>query len=163
MKSVISQIAAASNHIILSVFVFVRSVLSRLLASCLVVAFSLAESDLFLKKSYIPGIISYMEGQVGPSSKLKPTLREVKEFVKDATDDLVILGIFKDESDPLFVTFLEANNDLRDEYSFGHTFDKKTMSHFGVKESSILVVHPRHLVSQYEPKYQVFKVARLIF
>ena len=104
-----------------------------------------------------------MEGQVGPSSKLKPTLKDVKDFVKDATDDLVIVGIFKDETDPLFVTFLEANNDLRDDYSFGHTFDKKAMSHFGVKESSILVVHPHHLVSQYEPKYQVFKVTRSIF
>ena len=107
----------------------------------------------------ISGIVSYMEGQVGPSSKLRPTMKEVKEFMKSAVDDLVILGIFSDESDPLFVTFLEANNDLRDEYSFGHTFDKNAMSHFGVKESSILIIHPHHLVSQYEPKYNIFKVS----
>ena len=106
----------------------------------------------------VSGIISYMEGQVGPSSKLKQTLKDVKDFLKGATDDLVILGIFKDESDPLFVIFLAANNDLRDEYSFGHTFDKKAMGHFNIKESSILVIHPRHLVSQYEPKYHIFKV-----
>ena len=99
-----------------------------------------------------------MENQFGPSSKLKPTLKDVKEFVKDATDDLLILGVFKDENDPLFVTFLDANNDLREEYTFGHTFDKQAMAFFHLKESSIIVVHPRHLVSQYEPKYPVFKV-----
>lgn len=104
------------------------------------------------------GIISYMEGQVGPSSKLKQTMKAVKDFVKGAHDDLVILGIFKDENDPLFLTYLEANNDLRDEYSFGHTFDPKAMGHFGIKESSILIIHPHHLVSQYEPKHHIFKV-----
>jgi len=106
------------------------------------------------------GIITYMENQFGPSSKLKPTLKDVKEFVKDATDDLLILGVFKDENDPLFVTFLDANNDLREEYTFGHTFDKQAMAFFHLKESSIIVVHPRHLVSQYEPKYPVFKDAK---
>ena len=110
---------------------------------------------------YISGIISYMENQFGPSSKLKPTLKDVKDFTKDATDDLLILGVFKGEDDPLYVTFLEANNDLREEYTFGHTFDKQAMGYFGLKESSVIVVHPRHLVSQYEPKYPAFKV--LIF
>lgn len=99
-----------------------------------------------------------MESQVGPSSKLKPTLKEAKAFAKGSMDDLVILGIFSNENDPLFGTFLEANNDLRDEYSFGHTFDKKAMAYFGVKESSVLVIHPHHLVSEYEPKYRIFKV-----
>ena len=106
----------------------------------------------------ISGIISYMENQFGPSSKLKPTLKDVKDFTKDATDDLLILGVFKGEDDPLYVTFLEANNDLREEYTFGHTFDKQAMGYFGLKESSVIVVHPRHLVSQYEPKYPAFKV-----
>eukprot|EP00794_Sanderia_malayensis_P003075 gene3075-3540_t len=103
------------------------------------------------------GIVSYMEGQVGPSSKLRPSLKEVKEFVKQAKDDFVVLGLFKDEDDPLFLTYLEANNDLRDEYTFGHTFDGKAKDMIGVKESSIVIIHPSHLISSHEPKYCVFK------
>ncbi|XP_065053857.1 protein disulfide-isomerase A4-like [Rhopilema esculentum] len=103
------------------------------------------------------GIISYMEGQVGPSSKLKPTLREVKEFMKQAIDDFVVLGVFSDENDPLYTTYLETNNDLRDDYAFGHTFDGQAKKHFSIKESSIIIIHPSHLTSKYEPKYQIFK------
>ena len=99
-----------------------------------------------------------MDGQVGPSSKLKPTLREVKEFMKQTIDDFVVLGVFSDENDPLYTTYLEANNDLRDDYVFGHTFDGKAKKHFSIKESSIIIIHPSHLVSKYEPKYQIFKV-----
>ena len=95
---------------------------------------------------------------MGASSKLKSSIQEVKEHLKKPFDDLVLLGVFKDENDPMFLTFLEANNDIRDEYVFGHTFDSKAKDFLGVKESSILIAHPSHLVSKYEPKFQVFKV-----
>ena len=104
-----------------------------------------------------------MEGQVGPSSKLQQSLKEVKKFMKEATEDFVVLGVFKDETDPMYVTFLEANNDLRDDYVFGHTFDQKAKSLLGVKESCILVIHPSHLISSYEPKFREFKVSDNLF
>ena len=113
---------------------------------------------LFIHTVFFAGIVSYMEGQVGLSSKIKPTIREVKEFLKQAIDDVVILGLFKDEDDPLFKTFIEANNDIREEYFFGHTFDKKVKDFLGVKESSVLVVHPSHLISEHEPKHHAYTV-----
>lgn len=112
----------------------------------------------FIHNVFFAGIVSYMEGQVGLSSKIKPTIREVKEFLKQAIDDVVVLGLFKDEEDPLFKTFIEANNDIREEYFFGHTFDKNAKDFLGVKESSVLVVHPPHFISEHEPKHHAFRV-----
>ena len=95
---------------------------------------------------------------MGPSSKIKTTLKDVKEFIKSAFDDIVILGLFKDEHDPMFQTYLDANNDLRDDYTFGHTFDQGAKDMLGVKKSSVLVIHPEHLRSKFEPKHQSFMV-----
>ena len=80
----------------------------------------------------------------------------MKEFIKSAFDDIVILGLFK-EHDSMFQTYLDANNDLRDDYRFGHTFGQRAKDMPGVKKSSVLVIHPEHLRSKFEPKHQSFR------
>ena len=108
------------------------------------------------------GITSYMQGQVGPSSKLISSLKAVLDFMKER-DDLVIVGFFADENDKLLEKYLEANNDLRDEYSFSHTFDAAAKKHFGVTKSSIVLFHPEKFRSKYEDPHIVFKVNFLHF
>ena len=103
-----------------------------------------------------PGITSYMRGQVGPSSKEMSSLKAVTDFMKG--DDLVIVGFFKDASDMLLEKYLEANNDIRDDYTFAHTFDAAAKKHFGITKSSIVLFHPEKFRSKYEDKHIVFKV-----
>ena len=105
----------------------------------------------------LPGITSYMRGQVGPSSKIMSSLKAVTDFMKQR-DDLVIIGFFEDESDKLLEQYLEANNDIRDDYAFAHTFDAAAKKHFGITQSSIVLFHPEKFRSKFEDKHIVFKV-----
>jgi len=106
------------------------------------------------------GITEYMERQAGPPSREIHTLKGVKDFMKSNFDEPVILGVFQDENDPMLKLYYEANQELRDDYSFGHTFEKEVKKLFGVEGSAIVVVHPVHLRSEYEPKYRIFKDAK---
>lgn len=100
-----------------------------------------------------------MINQEGPATSHKATLKEVKSFLKEPNNDApVILAVVDSDEDSIYKLFLEANNDVRDDYSFGHTFAKDAKKHFGLKTSAILVIHPEHLRSKHESKFHVFKV-----
>lgn len=103
------------------------------------------------------GITSYMRGQVGPSSKEMSSLKAVTDFMKER-DELVIVGFFTDENDKLLEKYLEANDDIRDDYPFSHTFDAAAKKHFGITKSSIVLFHPEKFRSKFEDKHIVFKV-----
>jgi len=103
------------------------------------------------------GIASYMREQVGPSSKILTSLKALTDFMKER-DDEVIVGFFENESDKLLEQYLEANNDIRNDYSFAHTFDPAAKKHFGIKGSSIVLFHPEQFRSKFEDKHIVFKV-----
>ena len=98
-----------------------------------------------------------MRGQVGPSSKIMSSLKAVTDFMKER-NDLVIVGFFEDENDKLLEQYLEANNDIRDDYAFAHTFDAAAKKHFGITKSSIVLFHPERFRSKFEDKQIVFKV-----
>ena len=86
-------------------------------------------------------------------------MKDVKKFLKEPNNDSPhIIAVADNEEDPIFKLFIEANNDVRDEYSFGHTFAKDAKKYFGIKKSAIILVHPEHLQSKYESKQHVFKV-----
>lgn len=102
------------------------------------------------------GIASYMRGQVGPSSKILSSLKAVTDFMKER-DEEVIVGFFENESDKLLEQYLEANNDIRDDYAFAHTFDPAAKKYFGIKGSSVVLFHPERFRSKFEDKQIVFK------
>ena len=119
------------------------------------------KKEITAKVSYnflsILAIEDYMRSQVGPSSKIKSSLKAVTDFMKER-DDVVIMGFFKDENDSLLEQYLEANNDIRDDYNFAHTFDATAKKHFGITESSVVMFQPEKFRSKYEDKHIVFKV-----
>lgn len=101
-----------------------------------------------------------MIGQAGIPTELQASLSVVKKFIKSNFDEPVMLGMFDNEEDVMFKLFIEANNEIRDEYRFGHTFDPSVKKFFKLDQSAIMVIHPEHLVSKYEKRYQIYKVCR---
>ncbi|XP_077977959.1 protein disulfide-isomerase A4-like [Glandiceps talaboti] len=104
------------------------------------------------------GIINYMMTQSGDSSKVKADKKALKEFLSDE-QDVTIAGFFESEDDKLYQTYLDAGNNLRDDFKFGHTFDKDSMDHYKVKPGSVVVFVPERFHSKYEPKRHVFNKA----
>ena len=104
-----------------------------------------------------------MISQAGDPTKLYETLADVKKFLKSNLDEPVILGVFESKEDPLFKLYIDSNNAVRDDYVFGHTFASDAKPYFGLKVSSILIAHPEYLLTQHEPKYQLFDVSYIFF
>lgn len=102
-----------------------------------------------------------MRKQVGPSSRLLSSLKAVRDFMKDK-DDVAIIGFFDNEQDKLLEQYLEANNDVREDYAFGHTFDPAAKKHYDIKKSSIVLFQPARFQSKYEPKHFIFEVSLAI-
>jgi len=96
--------------------------------------------------------------QSGDPSEIQKTLKDAKKFVKSNADEPVMFGVFENEEDPMLKLFFDANNPLRDDYVFGHTFDPEAKAFFKLSGSSIMVVHPPHLQSKYEKQYNVLSV-----
>lgn len=80
------------------------------------------------------------------------------DFVKE-WDDVVIMGFFESENNDILNQYLEANNDIRDDYRFGHTFDLDARKSFGFTQNTIALIQPEKFMSKYEDKYAVFKVS----
>jgi len=104
-----------------------------------------------------PGIADYMIRHSGDATTLYATYKNVKDFMVSNGDEPVFLGVFEDVEDPLYKLFIEANDELREDYQFGHTFNAEIKKMFGLKgESAIVVVHPEYLISNYEKRYQFY-------
>lgn len=58
----------------------------------------------------LPGIVDYMIEQSGPPSKQVLALKQVQEFLKDG-DDVIIVGVFKAESDPAYQRYQDAGKE----------------------------------------------------
>ncbi|XP_066301546.1 protein disulfide-isomerase A4-like [Branchiostoma lanceolatum] len=102
------------------------------------------------------GIISHMIDQSGPSSDEYKSLKALKNFVQS---DAVIVGFFENDQDPLYQTYLDSGNDLRDAYEFGHTFDAEARTFYKVNPGSVAILQPEKFQSKYEPKVRIFDKA----
>ena len=54
--------------------------------------------------------------------------------------------------------FLFAANDIRDDYTFFHTFDASVRDHFKVNVNSVVVFQAERFFTKYESKRQVLEV-----
>ncbi|XP_035219913.1 protein disulfide-isomerase A4-like [Stegodyphus dumicola] len=106
------------------------------------------------------GIISYMKEQAKPPSQeiTSPKVLEKSLGKIDAS----VVGFFLSDSDPLYLSYIEAANTLRGKFSFFHTFSQNVMKQFGVKDSRIILYQPEIFSSKYEPpKHEFNKVGAL--
>lgn len=99
------------------------------------------------------GIVDYMKKQSGDASQLKETAKAARDTISNY--DISIVGYFENENVPLFKTYMETANNLRDNYRFFHTFAKDN----DIEQNSIAIFLPSYLTSKYEPKWYTFNKA----
>ncbi|XP_051695346.2 protein disulfide-isomerase A4 isoform X3 [Oryctolagus cuniculus] len=109
------------------------------------------------KQTWPRGIVDYMIEQSGPPSKEVPTLKQVQEFLKDG-DDVIIIGVFKGESDPAYQQYQDAANNLREDYKFHHTFSTEIAKFLKVSPGKLVVMQPEKFQSKYEPRTNVLDI-----
>ena len=105
-------------------------------------------------------IVSYMESQSAPASRLLDGRKGLKKALKEAVDDIVICGFFESESDKFYQTYLDAANELReDNYQFVHVLGSENWKDFDIFKPTIVVYTPEHLQTKFEPKRHEFTTA----
>ncbi|XP_066485189.1 protein disulfide-isomerase A4 [Tiliqua scincoides] len=100
------------------------------------------------------GIVDYMIEQSGPPSKQIQAVKQVQEFLKDR-DDVILIGMFKGDKDPIYQLYQDAANNLREQYKFHHTFSNEISSFLKVGPGKLVVMQPEKFQSDYEPKMRI--------
>ncbi|KAM5205760.1 protein disulfide-isomerase A4 isoform 3-T3 [Hipposideros larvatus] len=103
------------------------------------------------------GIVDYMIEQSGPPSKEILALKQVQEFLKDG-DDVVVIGVFKAESDPAYQLYQDAANNLREDYKFHHTFSTEIAKFLKASPGKLVIMQPEKFQSKYEPRINVMDI-----
>ena len=94
-----------------------------------------------------------MKKQAGPPSTYLEDLAAVQKF-KDSPEEVVAIGFFSSQtSATILESFIESGNNVRLDVRLGHTTDKKIAEQLKFSVNSIIVFHPKKLVSKYEKGY----------
>ncbi|XP_022309872.2 protein disulfide-isomerase A4-like [Crassostrea virginica] len=102
------------------------------------------------------GIVNYMIMQQGEASKLKLSMRDVKSSMK--VDEPFIMGFFDNLNDPKVRIYMDAANTMREEFSFGHTFDPAISDAYKTNPGTVLVFTPERYYTKFEPKWHIMKL-----
>lgn len=94
-------------------------------------------------------IISYMIEQSSPPSVVISDVKNTKNLLHQATD-ITIIGIFSGEDDTTLATFQTAANNIREDFTFRHTFDRSIADYLHAETGSLAVVHAERFQSKYE-------------
>ncbi|KAJ6662055.1 hypothetical protein lerEdw1_012902 [Lerista edwardsae] len=100
------------------------------------------------------GIVDYMIEQAGPPSKQIQAVKQVQEFLKDG-DDVILIGVFKGDQDPVYQLYQDAANNLREQYKFHHAFSNEISSFLKVAPGKLVVMQPEKFQSKYESRMHV--------
>lgn len=92
------------------------------------------------------GIVKYMRGQAGPSSKELTSVAEFEKFI--ASDDYSVIGFFEGES-KLKDSFVKVADTERDRFRFGHTTNKDIIKKTGFTDDIVIYV-PKRLHNKFE-------------
>lgn len=103
------------------------------------------------------GIVDYMIEQSGPPSKEVSSLKQVQEALKDG-DDVIIIGVFKGESDAAYQRFVDAAHTLREDYKPQHSFSADLARFLKVTPGQLLVMQPEKFRSKFEPPRHVLDI-----
>lgn len=94
-------------------------------------------------------IVSYMLEQNSPPSVALSDLKSTKNLLHQ-TADVVVVGFFTDKEDDEFVKYQDAATNMREDFTFRHTFDSSIAQYLKAQTGSIQVIQPERFQSKYE-------------
>ncbi|KAL3831563.1 hypothetical protein ACJMK2_023302 [Sinanodonta woodiana] len=97
------------------------------------------------------GIVNHMISQSGEASKMQVSLKDLQQYM--AEDAVTIIGFFDNLNDPRLRVYMDAANDLRDDFKFGHTLLPEALSTYKVNPGSVVVFSAPRFFTKYEPKW----------
>ena len=98
-------------------------------------------------------MVSYMKRQAGPPSLFLEDLAAVKKFI-NSPEEVIAVGFFSSSTSATTIdSFIESGNLVRQDIRLGHTTDSKIAEKLKFDLNSVIVYHPKKLVSKYEKGY----------
>ena len=97
-------------------------------------------------------MLAYMLAQSGPSSTEISSKTQYSSFIKASIARAV--AFISNENSPLLDLYIEAGQLIREDLKLAHCYDL-SYDNVVTEFDSIIVYHPRHLVSPYEDGYTI--------
>ncbi|RWS31075.1 disulfide-isomerase A3-like protein, partial [Leptotrombidium deliense] len=110
------------------------------------------------------GIVKYMINQVGDPSKEHQSFAALNEYLGKAVD-VVVVGVFKSESDDLAAKFHKSADRMRESVTFSHVYTSaakdsasvvKAFKGTSVSAPAIVLVRPEAMKNKFESNAVVF-------
>lgn len=100
------------------------------------------------------GIVRYMRGKAGPSSKELKSVADAVKFL--SSDDHSIIGFFESASSSENTEFQKLASALSDDFRFAHTFNSDVINKYNHKNTFVIFQSPK-LATKLEPSEQVYQ------
>jgi len=99
------------------------------------------------------GIVKYMRGKAGPSSKVLTTVAEAEKFL--ASPEHSVLGFFTDGESEISKQFKKLADSMSDDVRFAQTVNSEVSAKYGYSDV-IVLFRPERLQTKLEPSRIVF-------
>lgn len=99
------------------------------------------------------GIVRYMRGKAGPSSKELKSVQDAEKFLNN--DDHSIVGFFESATVKQNEEFQRLASALSDDFRFAHTFNADVIAKYKNKNTFVIFQSPK-LSTKLEPSEQVY-------
>jgi protein disulfide isomerase family A protein 3 len=96
------------------------------------------------------GIVKYMRGQAGASSKELNALTDLKKFLDD--EEFSVVGFFEKEDGKLMDSYRKVADTERDRFRFAHTTAKVILDKYGYTDD-IVIFAPKRLHNKFEESH----------
>lgn len=94
------------------------------------------------------GIVKYMKGKAGPSSKELQTVADAEKFLSNSGHSIV--GFFEDAASHASNEFQKLATAFSDDYRFAHSSNADVLDKYGYKETAV-IFRPSRLQTKLEP------------
>lgn len=93
------------------------------------------------------GIVKYMRGKAGPTSKDLKTLADVEKFIGGKGQ--VIVAFLSTEDSKILKEFTKIADSMSEDFKFGYTSDPEALTKFDSSDE-IIVFQPKHLHNKFD-------------
>ncbi|XP_046335871.2 protein disulfide-isomerase A4-like [Haliotis rufescens] len=105
------------------------------------------------------GIVGYMIQHQGEAAKELESDKAVRNYMSD--DDISIIAFFSSKDDPRLQMYMDAANDMRDDFNFAFTLSSEARNRYKVNPGSVVVFNAERYYTKFEPKWHILNKEEL--
>ena len=96
-----------------------------------------------------------MKKQAGPSSTYLSSAKEIREFIATPNESRAVAFFSSETPSSIVQAYIDSGNLVRLDVRLGHTTESKLAAELKFQINTVVVYHPKNLVTSYEEGYSI--------